>query len=441
MGLIVKDVLKQARERAGLTQEEASRAISVSPITVSRWERGKSNPRTYQIPLICKAYAIDPRELNHLPLPRPDSLDPIAQLASLPFLSPLHFHQISQSVRQVSEKAMLQSRRGLLKGALASLVLLATSGATANYEDLLHHCSVGLAAAQEMSRSQDAIELYLAYDAMYTYHNILQTIAQRSSSHRTQALDLLARCALLKTILGWHCVGDANTLEIAKQAVILSKEAYTISGDPSLLLSAYSKLAWAYSYTDEDERALNTALIAERFMLRQDAALIPAGIYGGTYSTLALMQAKNEQSPNTALGKALENDPGDSVIAFMEFTREDIPLESGLIYYHAGNQPRAIEVFEQMINPNNFTLKIQTMSERGRLSAIHALAQSYMESADCDMEQIKNCWLEIANGAGTLQSEWLFNKARGLYKDMKKTFRREQSILGLREHLVHWKQA
>jgi transcriptional regulator with XRE-family HTH domain len=36
--------LREARERAGLTQSDVARAIGVSPAAVSRWEAGKRRP-------------------------------------------------------------------------------------------------------------------------------------------------------------------------------------------------------------------------------------------------------------------------------------------------------------------------------------------------------------------------------------------------------------
>lgn len=266
----------------------------------------------------------------------------------------------------------------------------------------------------------------------------MKHIAQHSSHHRLQALDLLARCGLLRTILGWHVIGDTATIALAKESLALAKENYEASGDPALLLSAYSKLAWAYSYKNEDDDALQIAIMGEQFLIQQDPAKVPANVRGGTYSTLALMQARTEQSPDEALGKATEHDPGTDEIAFLSFTRDDIPLESGLILYHAGDQTGALNALRKIVDSNTLELTSPyCLSERGRLSAINAMVQSCIATPSRDKEQITHYWRAISDGARTLQSEWLLNKARGLYRDMKNAFPGERDILALRDSLVH----
>jgi len=44
-----KAVLREARIRLGLTQEEAARRLGVSVSTLSRWERGEHLPRSRPI--------------------------------------------------------------------------------------------------------------------------------------------------------------------------------------------------------------------------------------------------------------------------------------------------------------------------------------------------------------------------------------------------------
>jgi transcriptional regulator with XRE-family HTH domain len=444
--------LKEARERLGLTQEQIAERLGVTPLTVHRWEQGKASPRRYQLTGIYEAYGVSTlleqgdAAANTIipqdPAANQLILDPIARLAALPFSSFKSSDNLAHIVRQYSEKAMnLQSRRDFLKGTLASLVLLPVSGVrSSGYEERLRDCEVGIAAAQEMSRSTNAADLRLAYDAMSVYSGIIEMIAKNAARLQPRAMELLAHCAVLKTILGWHCIGDAATLTIAKQALSLSRQAYEKSGDPNLSLSAYSKLAWAYSYLDEDEKALQTAQEAEGFLLGQDAAQIAACIRGGTYSTLGLMQARTEQNPDEALGKAIEANPGNEIVAYMEFTEEDIPLESGLIHYHAGNQVKAMEAFEGIVDPHSLKPKspFTCRSERGRLSTIHAMAQSCLLKPDRDMEQITTYWQAIAEGAQALQSEWFLNKSRLLYKDLRIAFPGEHRVAELRPLIAHW---
>ena len=50
--------LRAARVNAGLTQEQAAKAIGVSPNTVSRWELGISAPHYKHLSKICKVYGL-----------------------------------------------------------------------------------------------------------------------------------------------------------------------------------------------------------------------------------------------------------------------------------------------------------------------------------------------------------------------------------------------
>ncbi len=194
----------------------------------------------------------------------------------------------------------------------------------AQYGTILAQCTASLEACWQLTNGSDASGLTLAFKCVSKYLPILESIARNASQYRQEALDLAAQYALLKTILGWHCAGLTETLQYAKDAVALCKA----TGDILLQLSSYSKLAWAYLYVKKYGAALATAQEAQ-FLLEQSATSLPSGIQGGTYSTLALMQANNGKQPDAALGKATEVDPGNECHAFMEFTRSDLPNRSG----------------------------------------------------------------------------------------------------------------
>lgn len=57
-----------ARIRAGLTQQEASRKIGVSQEAISQWESGKTTPRTSILPKISEVYSCSIDELLINPL-------------------------------------------------------------------------------------------------------------------------------------------------------------------------------------------------------------------------------------------------------------------------------------------------------------------------------------------------------------------------------------
>ena len=56
--------LKEAREQALLTQEELGARANVQPMTISRIETDKVEPRFSTIRKLAKALDIDPRELT-----------------------------------------------------------------------------------------------------------------------------------------------------------------------------------------------------------------------------------------------------------------------------------------------------------------------------------------------------------------------------------------
>ncbi len=54
------------RRRAGLSQADLARALGVSPISVSCWERGDHAPLSSRLPLIAAALGVTPTELAPL---------------------------------------------------------------------------------------------------------------------------------------------------------------------------------------------------------------------------------------------------------------------------------------------------------------------------------------------------------------------------------------
>lgn len=52
-----------AREKAGMTQTEAAKALGVNQSSVSLWESCKTQPRSAQLPKIAKLYGVTVDEL------------------------------------------------------------------------------------------------------------------------------------------------------------------------------------------------------------------------------------------------------------------------------------------------------------------------------------------------------------------------------------------
>lgn len=53
---VMKKTLRELRKMAGLSQEEAAKALIVSHDTISRWENGITQPTALQIVDICRVY-------------------------------------------------------------------------------------------------------------------------------------------------------------------------------------------------------------------------------------------------------------------------------------------------------------------------------------------------------------------------------------------------
>lgn len=60
--------LKALRVNAGYTQVEAAKALSITPETLSNWERGKSFPTAPQIKEIEKLYSTKYADIQFLPV-------------------------------------------------------------------------------------------------------------------------------------------------------------------------------------------------------------------------------------------------------------------------------------------------------------------------------------------------------------------------------------
>jgi transcriptional regulator with XRE-family HTH domain len=307
----------------------------------------------------------------------------------------------------------------------------------AQYGQALAQCAASLEACWQLYKSSEMSDLTLAFKSVSKYLPALEMIAHNSSQYRQEALDLATRFALMQTLLGWHCVGSTETIQYARHAVGLSKEA----GDISLQLSAYSKLAWAYFHDKKYSLALAPAQKAEALLLQyqqtSNAQSLHPCIQGGIYSTLALMQARNGHSPDDAIGKATELDPGDECFAFMDFKRSNLLLEAGYTYCYYGDQAKAMEVLARRVDPETLTPRMP-QSAVGLVATINTMALASVKIKDRDMEKTIHLWTAGIEGARTLQSEQRFNDAVATYELMDVVWPAEPRIKDLRDLIVHW---
>ncbi len=468
-----------ARDEKHVSQVEAAELLNVGLGTYQRWESGKAKPQPQHMRRLYEVFQLEQGneraavETSHTPtfsknplreLPIvavQDELDEpqvfittnmLARLWSLAFMDhPTHNEKRDAIQRTIKEFDAMNptdknyhiTRREALYS-LATLPMitlgLSLSGKTLSptqYGSALAHCAASLEACFELSKSNEVDDLIMAFQSVSKYLSMLETIVQTSSQHRKDALHLAVQYALLKTILGRHCAGPTEAIQYAKNAVVLSKE----TEDISLQLSAYSKLAGTYFFDKKYVLAEKTAQEAEfllhQYSRRSNASPLHACIYGGTYSTLALMQAKNGKPSDIALGKAVETDPGNENFAFMDFKRSSLLLDAGWVYCYQGNQGKAVETLEQRVDLETLSARIP-QSELGRLETIHVMTLSSLRAKDRDMEKTIHLWVADIEGAKMLKSELIFNDAVTTYELMEIAWPDEVRIKDLRDHIVHW---
>lgn len=485
-----------ARVRMHLSQLEAAERVNVGLVTYQRWERGKRRPQPHHMRSLCGifgpqlVYGEQTAYLEDMPSHEEETSsfltpsvsnppDLIAQattsillteedqelrslltthmtahLWSLVLRDHATSHEKRCSIRQAieefdsmnAENKNYQITRREAIGTLATLPLI-TFGltlpgkeiASAQYGSVLAQCAASLEACWELYENGNKSEMLLGFQCASKYLTTLRNIGQASAQYQKETLHLATQYALLKTILGWHCAGPTATIQYAREAVALSREV----GDISLQLSAYNKLAWAYSYEKKYIQALASAqeaeVILEHYEQQPNGEPVPSSIRGGIYSTLALMQVKNGQLSDRALGKATERDPGNDVYAYLDFTRSTMLLEAGWIYCYQDNHTKVMEVLEKRIDPETFSSRIQ-QTEIGRIETLNIMALSSLKAKDRDIERTIHFWKAAVEEAKTLRSDFFFDMAFTTYEHMAVVWPGERRIRELRGHLEHWEE-
>lgn len=481
------DRLIAARKKLHLSQMEAAERVNVGIVTYQRWETGKAEPQPEHMRQLYGVFGtMLASEVMARSLEASDRIgfspassasgnsseekqsgasvekldEPGAFIATnmtphLWFLAFQHYptpydrqDAIRQAIKEFdtmnTDNKNYQITRREALCSLATLPMI-TFGLTIpekviqtpQYGSVLAQCAASLEACWELYQNGNASETTLAFKCASKYLSVLQTISRDSSKHRKEAIDLATHYALVKTLLGWICIGPTETIQYAKDAVSLSKETENIS----LQLSAHSKLAWAYFYTRKYTPALTTAqqakMLLQGYTQRPNAAPLHPSVYGGTYSTLALMQAKSELSPDAALGKVTEVDPGNERYAFMTSKRSTLLLEAGWTYCYHDDQTKAMTALEQRVDPETLAPKI-AQSEMGRVETLNVMALSSLRAKDRDMEKIIHLWIAGIEGAKTLQNEQRFNESLTIYELMDVIWSGEQRIAALRDRIAHW---
>lgn len=303
----------------------------------------------------------------------------------------------------------------------------------ASKQDLfLQEVGASLVACEDLATSSDSKELSLVFRCVSRYLIELKAINKSSSQYRERALELACHCAILKTQVGWKYAGDAATLLFAKEAVEMTRD----SGQIELHLSALSKLAWAYIYLDEEALALRTAQEATD-VLRRNNSPIPVGIYGGTWSTLSAMQARNFLNPDYALKKAGERgSPGNTVLYGMRFTEPDALLERGIAQCGYGQTGEAMKAYSQIVDAKSLEIVPAfkgIVTEGKRLGTILHMAEASLTGSARDMAEAIRYW-EYVRNAGK-RGKHGEGRISVIYRQMLLAFSGEEKVLKLSKQL------
>ncbi|HEY1353140.1 MAG TPA: helix-turn-helix transcriptional regulator [Ktedonobacteraceae bacterium] len=477
-----------ARENLHLSQAEVARRLEVGLATYQHWEQGYQKPRQRHMRDLRELFGPQMvyRERNvgseeqsgHARTKATSHRHPVG------FPEELIMHEENQELSAVlatnltahlwslahKKHATSNRRRGLIQQALKKfdavnrentnyqvtrqkamsalatlplvtlgLVLPGREIVTARHGEAMAQCLASVEACWELYERGGVNELLLGFQCVSWYLAVLRQISQTSLRYREEALRLATRYALLKTFFGWECAGANTTLAYAREAVALSREA----DDLSLQLSAYSKLAWTCAFAKKDWQALTTAQeardVLERAGQRSAGEPVPASIRGGTYSTLAMAQARNGLPSDEAIARAMERDPGTEVYAYQDFTRSTMLLEAGWIYCYQGNHEKTAEMLEQRLDLETFE-PLVPQSEVGRVRTMNILALSSLKAMDRDLERTVHYWTAAVEGARALRSDVCFHTALTTYEHMLLLWPCEVQVRALRDYLAHWEE-
>jgi transcriptional regulator with XRE-family HTH domain len=456
--------LKQAREDVGLSQAEMAHKLNVPKNTYASWEYGRI-PYPHNRIGLAQVLGISVAEVNRLLKGEngPATMQQFGDLTQVKeHISNSLFLRLTSVVdagyysdqcrcfaliieefasMNTSDLSYPITRRKAITD-LATLPFFMAPLALANRTELLHsshyneflkECGASLIACEELSSSSESKDLMLAFQCVSRLLVELEAIISNSSQYRLEAQELAAYCAILKTNLGWVRVGNTATIPLAESAVAHADA----SGNINLQLSARSKLAWAYSNEDQQILALDTANDATA-LLRRHKGLLPICIRGGTYSTLAAMQGKNEVDPERASQMAMEQGPDSQVRYGMEFTFFRFWEERGNVLRYTGDYENALKAYAKIIDPQ--TLQIvpkDGLTERWRLEALLSMAKASI--ALRDKRNALRYWVETIEGAKRIKNKTTYSKVRSSYDVMKFVFRGDEEVRDLRDHLVRKK--
>lgn len=462
--------LKTEREKRGWSQGEIADKIRCGAASYHRWEKEGVLPSPYYRQELSALFGKSMEELGLLPsrgrhasaiLPKGTDLD-LAEIhqalnASL-FLQlctimdePVHECRCEKYAGILEEFEEMNTQNELAaamtrRQAVVSLALLPFSPPLglaeervytmpASKHDLfLQQVRAALVACEDLANSPDRRDIHLAFRVCSRYLSELKQIAKSSPKERMRALELACRFAILRADSGWCCVGDIATLPLAREAVEIAQEL----GHIELHLSALSKLAWAYVSVGEEPLALRTAEQAKALLERYKDPL-PVCIYGGTWSTFSVVQARNFLDPDYAIKRAGERgSPGNKIpyVYGMQFTEPYALQEQGIARGYYGQTGIALAAYSQIIDRASLEIVPAfqgIFTEQSRLNTILHMAEASLTGGDRDMGEAIRYWEYVHNVKK--KGKQTESKIFVLYREMLRMFPGEERIKKLGEQL------
>ncbi len=450
-------LLAQARSRKGWTLDQAAKAVGTSAVTFSRWEKGNQKPYGYNLEKLCSVFHLSSEALglgedhtNFLTLSpsHPVNGDLTLDLLAVAFVPQSHFDGVQRRITTILEEydAMsmfdvpeeMNRRDALVR--LACLPFIASLGpgiSNARAEDVITQCAASIAACWELSKSSYEGDLHKSFGTASQFIPTLISIAENSSRYRKEALLLVAQCNLLKTVLGWHLQGVREASVYAQDAIKYAQEV----NEYSLQITAMDYLCWALYYDHRSKQAEKTAMSALA-LIHQYESQLPPLLCSGVYSTCAVMQARNGEKASKTFDLAgqffvtsLRREPLKYI--YMDYTQSALFLNEGMIEYFAGEQPKAMSAFVQIIDPEQLTTKVQ-IPGRSKVETLNFMALSSLKKKEKDREETLHYWEAAIRGAVALQSEQRFNEAVAIYDMMDIIWPKDPRINEMRELVNHW---
>jgi len=458
-------LLKTEREKQGWSQAEVASMIKAGEASYYRWESLGVTPTPFYRRALARLFSKTIEELGLLPGKRSLPSDILSQETDLDLeeireaVNANLFLQLCSIMNESVHEDRCEKYAVILEDfelmnmhhelatamtrrqAVMSLALLPFSPPlslvsesvhtlpASKYDLFLQEVGASLVACEDLASSSDPREIALAFRCVSRYLIELKAIIKSSSKSRERAQELACHCAILKTNVGWAYAGDAATLLFAKEAVEITRE----FGHVELYLSALSKLAWSYLYQDEEALALSTAQQAIT-LLKGHKGPIPICIYGGTWSTLGVVQARNFLDPDFAIKKAGEQKIGNTILYGMKFDGSRALIEQGIAQGSIGQTGEAMKAYSLVIDPTSLEVipAFQgTVTEGRRLETILHMAEASLTGDSRDMDKAIRYWEYVLNFGGN--SKHAESKIAMLYKAMSLVFPGEDRVAKLSE--------